>query len=392
MEQKERRGIINYGLTVATVTHVLTHAFTGIHTTIFGLLRDEFSLTLQQLGLIAAIPPLIDSILAIPAGLITDRIGSKKMLLLSFVFAVAGALLAGFATSPVMLVVAVSFIYINTTVYHPASYSFTTRIFRRSDRSKALGLHGAGGTLGHAMGPLAVSVLVGVLAWQWRQVYLVLVIPMIIGIVMVLLLKEEKETKPDAKAPEEPGDSEKFLTTSLVTFLVYNALRSMGGSMIGSFLVLYLQDIRGMDIAAAGLIISSTTLSGLLAAPVGGVIAARLGDKRWLEISLLVAFILLGLSFNFQNNALFTLLYVSYGFFGTLGMAARNSIMASLTPRRQRGLGFSLFFLPGSIVGAIAPIVASYLAQSLGFTTIFNLALIVNFAALAVLKFAVKIK
>ncbi len=65
-------------------------------------------------------------------------------------------------------------------------------------------------------------------------------------------------------------------------------------------------------------------------------------------------------------------------------MAARNSIMASLTPRRQRGLGFSLFFLPGSIVGAIAPIIASYLAQSLGFTTIFNLALIVNFAALAV--------
>jgi len=63
MEQKERRGILNYGLTVATVTHVLTHAFTGIHTTIFGLLRDEFSLTIQQLGLIAAIPPLARAVI-----------------------------------------------------------------------------------------------------------------------------------------------------------------------------------------------------------------------------------------------------------------------------------------------------------------------------------------
>ena len=384
--------ILNYGLTTMTVSHVLTHVFSGIHTAIFSLLRTEFSLTLQQLGIIAAIPPLIDALIAIPAGLITDRIGSRKMLLASFAFAAAGALLAGFAAGPVMLVAAICLIYINTTIYHPASYSYTTRIFSRGDRSVALGLHGAGGTLGHAMGPLAVSVLVGVLAWQWRQVYLALAAPMIIGIVMVLRLKEEAPAKRDAQAPEEPGDSTRFLTPSMVMFLAYSALRSMGGSMIATFLVIYLQDARGMSIAAAGLISSATTLTGLLAAPIGGVIAARLGDKRWLELSLLVAFILLGLSFNLQDNALFTLLYVSYGFFGTLGMAARSSIMAALTPRSQRGLGYSLFFLPGSIVGAVAPIIAGALAQSLGYITIFNLALLVNFAALGVLRFAVKIE
>ncbi|OGD58996.1 hypothetical protein A3K78_10845 [Candidatus Bathyarchaeota archaeon RBG_13_52_12] len=385
-------GILNYGLTAMTVSHVLTHVFSGIHTAIFSLLRTEFSLTLQQLGIIAAIPPLIDALIAIPAGLITDRIGSRKMLLASFAFAAAGALLAGFAVGPVMLVAAICLIYINTTIYHPASYSYTTRIFSRGDRSVALGLHGAGGTLGHAMGPLAVSVLVGVLAWQWRQVYLALAAPMIIGIVMVLRLKEEKPIKPDQQPPEEPGDSTRFLTPSMVMFLAYSALRSMGGSMIATFLVIYLQDARGMTIAAAGLISGATTLTGLLAAPIGGVIAARLGDKRWLELSLLVAFILLGLSFNLQDNTLFTLLYVSYGFFGTLGMAARSSIMAALTPRSQRGLGYSLFFLPGSVVGAVAPIIAGALAQSLGYLTIFNLALLVNFAALGVLRFAVKIE
>jgi MFS family permease len=313
------------------------------------------------------------------------------MLLASFAFAAAGALLAGFATGVVMLVIAVCLIYINTTIYHPASYSYTTRIFTRGDRSKALGLHGAGGTLGHAMGPLAVSILVGLLAWQWRQVYLALATPMIIGIIMVLRLKEE-ETKPDAQTPEEPGDSTRFITPSLITFLTYSALRSMGGSMIATFLVIYLQDARSMTIAAAGLISSTTTLTGIIAAPIGGIIAARLGDKRWLETSLLAALILLGLSFNTQSNTLFTLLYVAYGFFGTLGMAPRNSIMATLTPRKQRGLGYSLFFLPGSIVGAIAPIIAGTLAQSLGYTTIFNLALAINFLALAVLKFAVKIE
>lgn len=382
---------LNYGLKVMTVSHILTHVFGGIHTAIFGLLRDEFNLTLQQLGIIAAIPPLIDALIAIPTGLITDSIGSRKMLLASFAFTAVGALLAGFSNGPVVLVVAICLIYINTTIYHPASYSYTTRIFSKGDRSTALGLHGAGGTLGHAMGPLAVSILVGVLAWGWRQVYLALAAPMIIGVFMVLRLRED-QSMPDSQASEVSGKGGKFLTPSLVIFLLYSALRSMGGSMIGTFLVIYLLDVRSMTIAAAGLLSSATTLTGLIAAPIGGVVAARIGDKRWLEVSLFIALILMGLSFNSPSNTLFTLFYIAYGFFGTLGMAARSSIMASLTPREQRGLGYSLFFLPGSIVGAIAPIVAGTLAQSMGYLTLFNLALLINFIALAFLRFAVKIE
>jgi MFS family permease len=72
-------------------------------------------------------------------------------------------------------------------------------------------------------------------------------------------------------------------------------------------------------------------------------------------------------------------------------MAGRSAIMARLTPRKQRGLGYALFFLPGSIIGAVAPIVAGYLADLLGFQSIFNIAIVVNFLALGVLKFAVKV-
>lgn len=393
-KQEKTVKLLSYGLIVMAATHTFTHVFEGIHTAIFSLLRDEFSLTLQQLGLIAAIPPLCQALLAIPTGLLSDRVGSKKMLLLSFAFAAAGAALAGVARNPVMLVAAISLVYINTTIYHPASYSYTTKLFKSQERSKALGLHGAGGTLGHAMGPLAVSLLVGVLAWQWRQVYLVLAVPMIIGIVMVLFIEEEtpEEKKLNDVRPEEEGDSEKFLTASLVMFLVYSALRSIGGSMISSFLVLYLQDIRGMGIALASFISSATTLTGLMAAPIGGYMAARHGDKRWLQVALFAAFTLLAFSFNTPSNTAFTALYVAYGFTNTLGMAPRSAIMAKLTPRRQRGLGYALFFLPSSIVGAFAPVVAGYLAGLIGFGNVFNIAIAINFTSLAVLRFAVKVE
>jgi MFS family permease len=375
------------------VTHTLTHVFGGIHTAIFSILRDEFTLNLRQLGLIASIPSLCQAIFAIPTGLLSDRIGNKMMLLLSFGFATFGAILAGTANSPIILVLAISLIYVNTTIYHPASYSYTTKFFKPSDRSKALGLHGAGGTLGHAMGPLAVSLFVGILGWQWRNIYLVLAVPMIIGIVMVLFLKEEDTNtlKINETQSKVETHNTKFLTPNLSFFLIYQALRSVSRSMIQSFLVLWLLDIRNMNLAIASFISSATTLSGLFAAPIGGYIASRLGDMKWLQSSLLISFSFLGLAFNISNNVVFIGFYILYGFFGTLGMAPRNSIIAKLTPRNQRGLGFAIFFLPGSIVGAFTPVAAGYFAEIIGLGNIFTIAIIINFLSLGILKFFVKI-
>lgn len=387
--EKKKTGILSYGLLVMAVSHTLTHVFGGIHTAIFSELRDEFDLSLQELGLIAAIPSLASAILAIPVGLLSDRIGSKKMLLVSFGFAALGAVLAGTASTPLMLIIAISLIYINVSIYHPASYAATTKMFKPEDRAKALGLHGAGGTLGHAMGPLSVSLLMGLLAWQWRQVYLFLAAPMIIGIIMVMRLPDDKVEKPEKK--QEKGTGEKFLTRALVMFLAYQATRMIATSMIGTFLVLYLQDVRGMSLTVATFIQSTNTLSGLIAAPIGGYLAARFGEKRWLQVSLLGAFTVLAVAFQVPNNTLFMALYVLYGFGNTLGMASRSAIIAKLTPSKQRGLGYALFFLPGSIIGAITPVAAGYVADMMGFQTIFNVAVVVNFVALGILKFAVKV-
>jgi MFS family permease len=387
--EKRKKGILSYGLLVMAVSHTLTHVFGGIHTAIFSELRDEFNLNLQQLGLIASIPSLASAVLAIPVGLLSDRFGSKKMLLVSFGFAAVGAVLAGTASTPLMLIVAVSLIYINVSIYHPASYAATTKMFAPEDRAKALGLHGAGGTLGHAMGPLSVSLFLGVMAWQWRQVYLFLAAPMIIGILMVLRLPDDKVEKKEKKREERGG--EKFLTRNLVMFLAYQATRMVSNSMIGTFLVLYLQDVRGMSLTVSTFLQSTNTLTGLIAAPMGGYLAARFGEKRWLQTSLLGAFTVLAVAFQMPNNILFMALYFLYGFSSTLGMAGRSAIMAKLTPTKQRGLGYALFFLPGSIIGAVAPVAAGYIADLMGFQTIFNFAVVVNFVALGILRFAVKV-
>ncbi len=398
MGEKAKKAVsfINYGLIVMTVTHVLTHVFGGIHPAIFSILREEFSLSLQQLGIIAAIPPLLQALVSIPTGLLSDRFGAKRMVLVSLVVALLGALLASQTTNPLMFIVAISIVYLNITIYHPASYSYTSNLFEGKDRPKALGLHGAGGTLGHAIGPLSVSVLIGLLGMEWRQVYLLLGAPLLLGIVMLLFLKDGNRAKSEEVEPEtvkvDAPSVRSILSKSMVMFLSYSALRMMGSSMISTFIVLYLQDVRHLDLTLASLIASGTMLFGFLAAPIGGFMAARFGEKRWILGTFSFGCILLAISIFVPSATMFAVLYIGYGFCNTLGMAARSSIMAILSPKGQRGLGYALFFLPGSIMGAIAPVIAGFIAQTYGFNTIFYLSLAVYTLALGVLRFLVKVE
>jgi MFS family permease len=377
-----------------TLTHMLTHVFTRVHTTLFPVLQDEFSLTLQQLGLIAAIPALCQALLSIPTGLLSDRFGSRLMIIVALVVATAGTLLASQSLTPIMLIVAVSLIYINTTVYHPAAYSFVTRLFEPNTRLKALGIHGAGGTFGVALGPISITILMGVFAFGWRQVYLFWTLPLLLGVVAVLFLKgaPKDDVGVVAVEGESPPTFASLLTTSMVMFLIYIAVRSMATAMSQSFMALYLVDDRGFSETITSALIGLNTLVGIAGAAMGGFFAVRYGEKRWLLVILSVSYVFYSLAILIPNNAAFVIFYLIYGFLTFLGMAATAAIMAKLSPGKQRGLAFALFFLPGSIMGAVAPLAAASIGDVFGLAVIFYAVIVLFFLSLAVLQLGVRLK
>ena len=376
-----------------TLTHTLTHVFQQMHPALYPVLKAEFALTNQQVGLISSIPSLAAAVLSIPAGMATDKLGTKKVILFSNVVAAAGALTAGFAQNQWMFILAVSFIFVSTTFYHPASYSFTSFLFEHKDRSKALGIHGAGGTLGMALGPISISVLVGLLAFGWRQVYLVWMIPLVISVLMVYFIKyvptQDAEVKPGEGKPT--GQAEKLLSANLLLFLVFGALRTVAASMTITFLSLWLVNTRGVDLALASLVFGASSLMGIVAAPIGGVFASRYGEKRWIVYTLVVAYACFALAFLIPSIWAFAVFYLGYGFFNLLGMAANSAITAKLSPSRQRGMGFALYFLPGSIMGAFAPMIAAFIADSFGIFNVFMASVGVFALAWALFRFGVKV-
>jgi MFS family permease len=386
--------MLTYGLFVMTVTHMLTHVFLYVHTTLFPILQDEFSLSLQQLGLIAAVPALCQALLYIPAGLLSDKLGSRLIVAVALVIATGGAFLASQALTPLMLIVAVSLMYLNTTLYHPAAYSFVTRIFDPRTRLKALGIYGAGGTLGTALGPISISILMGVFALGWRQVYLFWCLPLLLGIVAVLFLrsapKDDVAAKSTAGGPGAAATT--LLTSNMIMFLAHRAMRAMAYAMSQTFMALYLVDERGFSGTATSTLIGLATLVGIGGAVVGGFFAVKYGEKRWLLAMLSLAYVCFSLAVLIPSNTVFAILFLSYGLLRLLGMAATAGIMARLSPGKQRGMAYALYFLPGAIMGAVAPLIAASIGDAFGLVAIFYATIVLFFLSLCILQFGVRLR
>lgn len=393
LDIRQFSSIMNYGLFVMILTHTLTHTFQNIHLSLFPVLKTEFNLGYYELGLIAAIPPLCQVVLSIPAGMLADKFGTKKMIIFSQLLSCAGSLVAGFTQNPWMLIAAVSLLYLNTTFYHPPSYSYVTKTIKPSDRSKALGLHGAGGTFGMSIGPLSITLLMGYFAFEWRQVYLFWFVALLIGLIMVLRIKADPDEQPKPKAQDDipPGESKSVISGSMFWFIVFNAMRGMGASMTAAFFSLYLVQSQGWSVGDASLVYGASSLVGIVAAPLGGFFADKIGEKKWTTVNVAICTVSYALAWLFPGTILFTAFFIGYGFFNLLSMASNSSLTAKLSPPRQRGLGFALYFLPGSIMGAIAPMVAAFIANSWGIFPVFLASTLVYALSVPIIHFGVKV-
>jgi MFS family permease len=232
----------------------------------------------------------------------------------------------------------------------------------------------------------------GVLALNWRQVYLFWLVPVLLGILAVLKIRSESgvDVKED-ELDESKTSVDSLFTINLALFLIFVGVRMVAGQMVGIFIPIYLVDEKGISSFLASFIYGIGSAVRVVGAPVGALLASRFGAKRWLLAALSLTYVSLGLAVAIPDNVAFVVFYISYSFCSTLSMTANSAIMAQLSPIRRRGLGYALFFLPGSIVGAVAPLISASIADAFGMTSIFVVSLAIYVIGQVILKFGVKV-
>src|SRR3990172_10046883 len=99
---------------------------------------------------------------AIPAGLLTDRLGSRRVLIYAFMGAAVLAVLAGLSPNAWFLAPTLFGLGLCIGLYHPAGLSLMAQGVRQ--RGLGLGFHGVAGNVGQAMAPGIAVGAAGLLA------------------------------------------------------------------------------------------------------------------------------------------------------------------------------------------------------------------------------------
>jgi len=366
---------------VMALTHFANHVYMQVHLALIPVFMEEFNLSLWHVGIMVMVPLLCEAVATIPAGLVADRLGYFPQIMISLGVTAIAALLMTQASSPHFVVLALSLLAISTTIYHPPAYGAVSQMFQER-RNRALGIHGAGGTLGWALGPLSVGALLG---FGWRVVYLIWIPPTLLCILLLKRMKPPQTNIPEQKT-EAQGGLRSMFTVGLSMVLVMIAVSSFGRQMVSTLMSPYVVLSRGFSVQDASYVLGAMSLTGIVAAPIGGLFADKLGEKKWLTItsSALVVALFAFIRASTMNELL--LYAVFYGYSVYSGMGATAALISYFTPMSRRGLGYALFFLPSYVAGAAAPTIGTALAESYGMGISFSLAIAFLIGSIAVLQ------
>jgi MFS family permease len=386
--------LLSGSLLIMVLTHMLVHAAGNMRTTLFPVLKEEFALTNQQIGLIVAIPSLCQFLLSVPSGMVSDRFGPKKLIAASILMAAVGAILGSASTTPWMFIIASTLLTFNSTLYHPPAQSYVSDITNPRDRSRALGIWHSGGTTGVSLGPLSITILMGLLAFGWRQIYAFWIIPILLGLLALYFVKPAAEMveKEERDTWEEEKTVDTLLNTNMMFLLLSGTVRRFGGGLTTGFLSIWLAEAQGWTIGQIGIMLGISSLIGIVASPLGGELASRVGEKRWFSATLLASYAFFAFAFLVKGFWSFFIIYIIHRFFGILSMPANMTLTARFSPPKQRGVGFALSSIPMNVAMPVAALAAAYIADTYGLYPIFMTTAVIYFIGLAIFQLGVRIE
>jgi len=358
----------------ASFCHTITHAMTLTLAPLLPLIRSELSLTNTETTSFAFISFLAFGALALPSGLLSDRVGSLKVMKIGlglFLLSILGIVLSN---GPLGLWLSLLLLGIGAGTYHPAGLSLVSKLYPK-DMGKAMGFNGLLGNLGESSSPIiaaAVGVYIG-----WKYPYLFWSIPILVLLSISFSIKDSKvkdyiqdEENLDFKYLQE---TRKLISKKFVLYILILLFRGLFYTGTVLLLTTFAKDVLSIRVLIGGIITTILIVAGMPGQILGGKISDRLGYKKPLLIFTLIASISIALIANTSNPIIFVIFSMLMGFSYFAAQPAQNMLTASMGSPKIRGLlyGFSSLCIFG--FGSFAVSVGGYIADILTWREAFYL-------------------
>ncbi len=382
-------------LLFTALAHSLDHSYVIVLSILMPLIMAEFDMGYGEIGLIASMFGFLFGLNAIPAGFLSDRIGSRKIAAFSLLLCAAAALLVSVAWNKVVLALFFVIMGIGAGLYHPSGISLVSKAFEEH-RSKAMGIHGIGGNIGQALTPVVTGLLaspeaIAILSFSlvglglgWRKTYVVWALPgllVALGILLFVRFKEEPVKKDSISTMLKEMAKIPFDNRNILILLILTSFQGLYFNGLAYFLPTIIKDVKIAPLIIAGLLTSLKEGTGALGQAFGG----WTGDK-YSKRNLLILFNLVStgalLWFYFAQNRYF--LAASIAIIGVSVYAfqpVQNSLIAESIPVHLRGRAYGLSFFTSYGIGGLAPLISGAVAVTFSLSAV--IPLMVVFAVIA---------
>ena len=189
------------------------------------------------------------------------------------------------------LLIGIFLVSIPAALWHLPSAASLSQIFP-DRRGWAISIHGFGANLGNIAGPIVAAALLGLVA-SWRGVLFIYAVPAILmGVFVWWSLRDigKGDDNPPRELNVHLRDTWGIMRNPVVLVLVVAAaLRGIGLDALFAWSPFYLEETLGKGHLSAGFHYSLLTGTGIISAPIMGLLSDRFGRKAVLVPGLLLA-------------------------------------------------------------------------------------------------------
>ncbi|AUX71991.1 MFS transporter [Erwinia pyrifoliae] len=274
-------------LSAISVAHLLNDMIQALILAIYPLLREDFSLSFVQIGLITLTYQLTASLLQPLIGHFTDKHPQPWSLPVGMGFTLCGVILLALASHYTMILLAAALVGSGSSVFHPES-SRVARMASGGRHGLAQSLFQVGGNLGTSLGPLLAALIIapygrGNLGWFSLAALLAIVVLLQIG---RWYQTQHVAAKPPASAAIH-ALPRRQVAYAMAILLVLVFSKYFYLTSLSSFYTFYLMHKFGLSIQNAQLHLFVFLFAVAAGTIVGGPVGDKIGRKRVIWASIL---------------------------------------------------------------------------------------------------------
>lgn len=363
-------------------SHFVIHVFTFLLPVLLLPFQEELGISLVQVSLLSSVPKLLNVLIYIPTGVLSDRYPSQ-MLTASFAITVVASILIPSATTFSMLLVGFVLLSVGSTLYHPPSLKMASE-YSTTKITQAMGIHNIGSSLGFAAGPLLLAYFMSTSTWK-HTFYVWGALTALMTLITFTYTRKNLHAAESARNFNVLKGIRALLTRPYILVIGISTLVEAIFMILVMFVPAYFTIELGLSYSITSFISGIMPFTGILGSLAGGYAGDRFGIYR---VGVVIMALLGGLLFIFPSMNTLILAAGVYGLYRCVQasfMPILNGMISGHSSSENRSLAFSFNFMFVNLLGSVTTTGVSVLIERFGTPIIFPLAIVLIFPVIGLI-------